>query len=306
MKRAIRFFGTVFGVAVLGCLALAGWAVWFAGAFDGPVARQLRTSSVYAAPGIRLDQAAAERVVGNRRLVVGFLEPGADLAAACSGLGNAADGTLALMLSRDGDDYKKYGCSRLPGDDADAFGKSFVSEQLIGNGVDGFTDRPLDALKVAVVNYDLLVKTGTVPDGARTVSPSLPRYLVAVAAVTAVLLGAAALYLTGRRAARTAVARRERRDAAADAHAELAAAAAVLAQQIIDLDTRYARGTRTAESSFARGYRRLVADYTALLPALAEHGADVPALTRRVEEMLRRSRNLATAQPRRAAARTSR
>lgn len=305
MKRAIRFFGSAFGVAVLGCLALAGWAVWSAGAFDGPVARQLRTSPVYAAPGIPLDQAAAERVVGNRRLVVAFLEPGSDLSATCASLGNAADGTLALMLSRDGDDYEKYGCSRLPGDDAGTFGKSFVSEQLIGNGVDGFTARPLDALKVAVVNYDLLVKAGTVPDGARTVSPSLPRYLVAVAAVTAVLLGAAALYLAGHRAARTAVARRERRDAEADAHAELAAAAAVLAQEIIDLDARYARATPAAESGFTRGYRRLVADYTALLPQLAEPGTDVPKLTRQLEEMLRRARNLAAARSRQAARRSA-
>ncbi|WP_329048846.1 hypothetical protein OG738_39875 [Amycolatopsis sp. NBC_01488] len=239
---------------------------------------------------------AAERV--NRRLVVAFLEPGTDLAGTCDGLGTAADGTLALMLCRDGDDFKRYGCSRLPGDDAGAFGKSFVSEQLIGNGVDGFTDRPLEALKVAVVNYDLLVKTGQVPDGARTVSPSLPRYLVAAAAVTAVVLGAAALYLAGRRAARTTLARRERRDAAADAHAGLAAATAVLAQQIIDLDTRYARESRSEKSGFARGYRRLVADYTALLPALGADHPDVPALTGRVEEMLRRSRKLATA-PRR-------
>lgn len=305
MRRSVRFFGTAFGVAVLGFLALAGWAVWSAGAFDGPVARQLRTSSVYAAPGIPLDQAAAERVVGNRRLVVAFLEPGTDLAAACAGLGNAADGTLALMLSRDGDDFKKYGSTRLPGDDADAFGKAFVSEQVIGDGVDGFTARPLDALKVVVVNYDLLVKTGQVPDGARTVSASLPRYLVAVAAVTAVVLGAGALYLAGRRAARTAVARRERRDAATDDHAELAAAAAALAQRIIDLDARYGRETRAVESSFAKSYRRLVTDYSALLRDLGRDGVDVPAQTHRLEELLKRAGKLAAAPNRRATGRKS-
>ena len=95
-----RFFGSAFGVAVLGCLVLAGWAVWSAGVFDSPVARQLRSASVYVAPGITLDQPAAERVIGNRRLVVGFFEPGADLSDACDSLGSAVDGTLAVMLSR--------------------------------------------------------------------------------------------------------------------------------------------------------------------------------------------------------------
>ena len=184
-----RFFGSAFGVAVLGCLVLAGWAVWSAGVFDSPVARQLRSASVYVAPGITLDQPAAERVIGNRRLVVGFFEPGADLSDACDSLGRAVDGTLAVMLSRDGNDYKKYSCSRLPGVDDENFGKAFVAESMIGTGIDGFTARPVDALKVMVVNYDLLVRTGAIPDGGRTVSPSLPRYLIATAAVAAVLLG---------------------------------------------------------------------------------------------------------------------
>ncbi|NBH08217.1 hypothetical protein, partial [Amycolatopsis sp. SID8362] len=181
-----RFFGSAFGVAVLGCLVLAGWALWSAGVFDGPMARQLRTSSVYAAPGVTIDQAAAERVIGNRRLVVAFLEPGADLSDECDSLSGAIDGTLGLLLSRDGDEYHKYGCSRLPGYDDENFGKAYVAESMIGNGIDGFVDRPADAMKVAVVNYDLLVRSGAIPDGGRTVSPSLPRYLVAAAAVLVV------------------------------------------------------------------------------------------------------------------------
>lgn len=285
-----RFFRSAFGIAVLGCLVLAGWAVWSGGIFDGPVARQLRTASVYTAPGVTLDQPAAERVIGNRRLVVAFLEPGADLSDACDSLGGAADGTLAVMLSRDGDDFKKYGCSRLPGGDDENFGKAFVAESMIGNGIDAFTDRPVDALKVMVVNYDLLVKSGAIPDGGRTVSPSLPRYLIAAIAVGAVLLGALALYLASRRAARTALARRERRDAEADARTELAAAAAVLAQQIIDLDRRYAR----EKGKFAQGYRTLVADYANLLPDLDR---DTPELRARVGKLLTRARKLAAQVP---------
>jgi hypothetical protein len=287
-----RFFGSAFGVAVLGCLVLSGWAVWSAGAFDSPVARQLRTSSVYAAPGIALDERAAERVVGNRRLVVAFLEPGAALSDACDSLSGAADGTLALMLSRDGDDYRKYGCSRLPGRDDENFGKAYVAESMIGNGLDAFTDRPVEALKVAVVNYDLLVRSGAIPDGGRTVSPSLPRYLVAAAAVVVVVLGSVVLYLAGRRSARAALARRDRRDADADARAELAAVAAVLAQQIIDLDRRFAR--EKGRTEFARGYRRLVSDYADLLPQLGE---ETPQLRARADQLLARARRLAAQVP---------
>jgi hypothetical protein len=283
-----RFFGSAFGIAVLGCLVLAGWAVWSAGVFDSPVARQLRSASVYVAPGVPLDQPAAERVIGNRRLVVAFLEPGADLSDACDSLGGAADGTLAVMLSHDGDDYEEYGCSRLPGGDDENFGKAFVAESMIGNGIDAFADRPVEALKVLVVNYDLLVRSGAIPDGGRTVSPSLPRYLVAAAAVGTVVLGSPALYLAARRAGRTSVARRERRDAEADERTELAAAAAVLAQEIIDLDKRYAR--QTGKSRFARDYRTLVSDYTNLLPDL---GRETPELRARVEKLLTRARTLA-------------
>ncbi|MCR6482437.1 hypothetical protein M8542_06390 [Amycolatopsis sp. OK19-0408] len=283
-----RFFGSAFGVAVLGCLVLAGWAVWSAGVFDAPVAQQLRTSSVYAAPGVAIDQAAAERVIGNRRLVVAFLEPGADLSDACDSLTGATDGTLGLLLSRDGDDYQKYGCSRLPGYDDENFGKAYVAESMIGNGLDGFTDRPVDALKVAVVNYDLLVRSGAIPDGGRTVSPSLPRYLIAAAAVLVVLLGSAGLYLAARRTARVALDRRERRDAEADERAELAAVAAVLAQQIIDLDRRFAR--EKGKTKFTRGYRHLVSDYASLLPQL---DGEPPQLRARADELLARARKLA-------------
>ncbi|MFJ9786703.1 hypothetical protein ACIRSS_44530 [Amycolatopsis sp. NPDC101161] len=284
-----RFFGSAFGVAVLGCLVLAGWAVWSAGVFDTPVARQLRSASVYVAPGVTLDQPAAERVIGNRRLVVAFLEPGADLGDACDSLGSAVDGTLAVMLSRDGDDYKKYSCSRLPGVDDENFGKAFVAESMIGTGIDGFAARPVDALKVMVVNYDLLVRTGSIPDGGRTVSPSLPRYLIATAAVAAVLLGSSGLYLAARRTGRVAVARKDRRETEADERTELAAAAAVLAQRIIDLDQRYAR--QKGRSKFAQGYRSLVTDYTKLLPDL---GQETPQLRARVEKLLTRARKLST------------
>jgi hypothetical protein len=286
---------TPFGLAVAACLILAGWALWSGGVLDGPIARQVRSSSVYAAPGAGLDQAAAERIIGNRRLVVVLLEPGSDdLRTACDAVRQAAKGTLVLVLSRAGDEYDNYGCALLPEVDGKNLGRAAVAETTIAAGVDGFADQPLQALKVVAVNYDGLVRAGVVPDGARTVSPSLPRYLVAAAALAAVVLGAAVLYVAGRRAGRLAADAAEQRTADTDARVELGAAAAVLAQQIIDLDTRYATGRK--RSAFDREYRRLSSDYTELLGELGD-GADPAALGSRIAALSGRCRELAGLAP---------
>ncbi|MEU8068145.1 MULTISPECIES: hypothetical protein [unclassified Micromonospora] len=279
-----RLIGTAFGRAALACLALAGWALWTGGILDGPVARQVRGSSVYAAPGVDLDRAAAERVIGNRRLVVLIMEPGADLREACADTERAAQGTLVLAMSRDGEDWDTYGCSRLGGD----LGRAVVTETTIGRGVDAFVDRPVEALKVIVLNYDRLVRAGLVPDGARTISPSLPRYLLAGGAVAGVVAGAAVLWFGGRRAGRLADARRAGRDARADERAALGAATAVLAQQIIDLDGR--------AGPVAPAYRRLAADYVGLLDEVSGLDGDAGAVRRlreRVEELSDRAAALA-------------
>ncbi|MEW2591141.1 hypothetical protein AB0893_12055 [Micromonospora aurantiaca] len=279
-----RLVGTAFGRATLACLALAGWALWTGGILDGPIARQVRGSSVYAAPGVDLDRAAAERVIGNRRLVVLIMEPGADLREACADTERAAQGTLVLAMSRDGEDWDTYGCSRLGGD----LGRAVVTETTIGRGADAFVDRPIEALKVIVLNYDRLVRAGLVPDGARTISPSLPRYLLAGGAVTGVVAGAAVLWLGGRRAGRLADARRAGRDARADERAALGAATAVLAQQIIDLDGH--------AGPAAPAHRRLAADYVGLLDEVSEVDDDAGAVRRlreRVEKLSRRAADLA-------------
>ncbi len=265
-----------FGLAVLACLILAGWALWTGGLFDNSIARVVRSSSVYAAPGTGLDRAAAEQAIGNRRLVVILLNPGADLASTCHGVGSAARGTLVLVLSRKSDGFDTYGCASFGGD----FGQSFVSEQLISQGIDGFADRPLAAVKVVAVNYDLLVKAGTVPDGARTISPSLPRYLVAIAALAAVLVGSAFVYLGGRRAGRVSAARQARLAAATDERSKAAAAVGVLAQRILDLDAK------PRSTAAERKFRRLAADYADLLQEAAT--IDPVALTGRVEALSKR------------------
>ncbi|MFY1651342.1 hypothetical protein ACN27J_10655 [Solwaraspora sp. WMMB762] len=312
MIRLTRFIGTPFGLATLACLALAGWALWSGGVLDGPIAREVRGSSVYAAPGVELDEPAAEQVIGNRRLVVLFLEPGADLRDGCRATERAADGTLVLALSREIDDegYDTYGCAWLPGRDDANFGRAAVAETTIGRGADQFPDEPVEAVKVMVVNYDLLVRADIVPDGARTISPSLPRFLVAAAAVAAVGVGAASIWLAARRAGRLADRRRARRQQLADSRSRLSAAAAVLGQQIIDLDRRYARAERGTASGkqdavggtgergdFIRRYRRLTMDYTDLLADIVAADRadrpDVDRLTERLEQLIGRGRELA-------------
>jgi hypothetical protein len=274
----VRRLLTPFGLAVIACLILAGWALWSGGILDGPIARQVRTSSVYAAPGTGLDQATAERVIGNRRLVVILMEPGTNLSSTCHDVGHAAKGTMAVVLSRKADGFNSYGCASFGG----GFGKSFVAEQMIAQGIDGFTARPLDAVKVIVVNYDLLVKAGSVPDGARTISPSLPRYLVAIAALVAVLGGSAAVHLGGRRAGKATAARQARREAVEDERTKASAAVGTLAQRILDLDGR------KRSASAERTFRRLAADYAALA---AEAGKLEPAaVTRRVAALDKQAR----------------
>jgi hypothetical protein len=289
VARLTRFLATPFGVAVIGLLVLAGWATWSAGIFDSPLARQVRVSSVYAAPGSDLDVVAAERVIGNRRLVVAFLDRGADFSEACDDVEDAAAGTLVMFFTVGDDELDHYGCSQFAGSDIDGenFGKAFVAENVIAQGADQFADRPLEAVKILAVNYDALVKSGTVPDGPRTIEPSFPRYLLAGAAVLAVLGGAATVFLFSRRLGRLAARRQGEDEAVSDARASLNAKAAVLAGQIIALDRR-----PTDES------RKLAADYAELATGLA---GDKPSdgLAARVETLTARARALtATAQPR--------
>ncbi|MFI7080294.1 hypothetical protein ACIBO1_23620 [Micromonospora sp. NPDC049903] len=292
-RGLVALVGSTFGWAVLACLVLAGWALWSGGILDGPIAREVRASSTYVAPGVDLDRPAAERVIGNRRLVVLVMVPGDDLRDACDQTRQAAKGTLVLAMRRDGDDWDTYGCSRIRQRDSKDFGRAMVAETVISRGVDSFVDQPVEALKVVVVNYDLLVRAGTVPDGARTISPSLPRYLLAGAAVGGVVAGAASLWIAGRRAGRLASQRRRRRDEQADERSSLSAAAAGLAQQIVDLDQRY--GQLSARST-GRGYARLVSDYTRLLGELSDAGAGdvtVRRLRERVDELATRATMLA-------------
>lgn len=291
MARLTRSLRTPFGFAVLALLVLAGWATWTAGVFDGPIARQVRSASVYVAPGIHLDQNAAAKVIGNRRLVVVFLDKDADLAEACDDTESAAAGTLMMLFKPGDDEFDHYGCAHFAGDDPDGenFGKAFVAETAAADGADQFVDRPLEAVKVVAVNYDSLVRAGIVPDGPRTIEPSAPRYLLAGAAVLAVIGGAIAVYVVGRRLGRLADRHRTAAEAAADTRESLNAKAAVLAQQIITLDRQTAKDE----------HRGLAADYAELAADLSAEHPD-PELADRIDALTERARNLS-----RTAARTT-
>lgn len=292
MSRVQKFLATPFGLATVALLVLAGWATWTAGIFDGAVARDVRTTSVYVAPGVDVDEAAAEKIIGNRRLVVAFMEPDADLSEGCDDLHSAADGTLAVLLSPGDGEFNSYGCTLFPGSDDENFGKAYVAESVIAGGADQFTDRPLEALRVIAVNYDGLVKAGIVPDGARTISPSLPRYLIALAAVAAVLGGALTVWVVGRRAGRLAAAHRAERDAAEDVRGSITAKAAVLAKHIIELDGRVSAKNKT----FQRKYRQLAADYAELAADLTD-GEVQPELREQVDALTVRARQLKMDKP---------
>jgi hypothetical protein len=277
----IRFFRGTFGVATVACLAFVVWALWTGGIFEGAMAREVRTSSVSVADGVELDEAAAERIIGNRRLVVILESPGADLSEGCDDVESAADGSLVLLLSQETDDFDTYGCALLPNRDDENFGKAFVAEQIIKQGIGEFHDRPLDAIKVIAVNYDLLVRAGTVPDGARELSPPLPRFLISGAAVVAVVLGAIGINLGARRAARLALRLQEERVAAGDARSRLTAGSAALAQQIIDLDARHANDKR---------YLKIISAYVRLLDDIPKASTEDEylALADRVDTLSRR------------------
>jgi hypothetical protein len=283
----VRRLATPFGAATLALLVLAGWAAWTAGIFDGPLARDVRTSSVYAAPGIELDRAAAERVIGNRRLVLAFLDRDADLEEACDDTSDAAAGTLVILFKPAADEFEHYGCAQFPDDDYDGenFGKAFAAETVAPQGADQFLHRPLEAVKVVALNYDTLVKAGTVPDGARTIEPSAPRYLLAAVAVLAVIGGAVTVFLAGRRIGRLAARHQATSEAEADARAARGVKAAALARQIIDLDRRAAKND---------DYRQLAADYARLAADLTADDPDSD-LDERLERLSERARELTRA-----------
>ncbi|WP_051266442.1 hypothetical protein [Nakamurella lactea] len=258
---------------LVGCVLLAGWSLWTGGIFDSHVASTIRSSSVYADTSYQLDTAAAQRVIGNRRLAAVFLDTTDDEVAAqtCKDLKSAADGVLVVIVYSGDDGLQNYGCSLLPGaDDDDGFGKAFVAESVIATGISGFADHPLDAVKTMAVKYDALANAGIVPQQARVIQASAPRYLLALIALVAVVGGAAVIYAVSRRAGRAVA---DATDISIGKHDDLVdvnATMAGIAGTILQVDGRFAAPADQPSSWFTR-YRRLAADYATLAADVTDH-----------------------------------
>ncbi|GAA1190509.1 hypothetical protein [Prauserella alba] len=287
-------FKKPFTLAVLVAVALAGWAAVSGGLFDGAVASTLRSSSVYSAADYDVDRAEAERVIGNRKLTVGFLSPGEDAGEVCDDVAGAADGTLFVAMTREGGDWSTYGCSHH----TDEIGQAMVAESVIARGTGVFVDRPIETLKVMVVNFDQLVRSGHVPDGPRTIDPPLPRYLLAGALLAAVAAGSAVAYAVARAVGRRAAARRIEAETGDDARSVLNAETGAVSRTIIDLDKAYARaarGSAAPQRNFVTGYRRLIDEYVAFTREVAAAGEDdLDPLVERARELHRKATRLET------------
>lgn len=283
---------------LLACAVLGIWSLLAAHPFEGAMASDLRTSSVYADASFGLDTTAAERAIGNRRLAVAFLnvdDDGSQASQACKDLKSAADGVLLVVIYRDGDALANYGCSYLPGSE-DEFGKAFVAETKIASGIAGFAAQPLDAVKIMATTYDKLADADVVPKQARVIQVPAPRYLLAFIAFGAVIGGAALIYFLARRAGRAVSDERDEQVERHDDTVALNARLAGIAADILTMDERYAalrtkygghRPTTTADRTFDVKYRKAAGDYAELAARAAAVGTHpVPVdLPERVERL---------------------
>ncbi|MEJ7650152.1 MAG: hypothetical protein WKF57_14140 [Nakamurella sp.] len=224
---------------VVALLAIGGWALVTGGVFDSPVAHTVRSASIWSDPAVGLDDAAARQVIGDRRLVIVVRAANATPSArdACRDLDAAAEGTVVVILTAEADDWATYGCQYLFDSDDD-LGRAAVIEERVSTGVGAFPGRPLDAVRTIVVNYDLLVAFDRIPGDARTFRPSLPRYVLAGAALAAVVFGAVGIWWAARRAGRSLGATAAVDQVDSDHRAVLSTAMTAIAHGLLRVDSR--------------------------------------------------------------------
>ncbi|MFV0533897.1 MAG: hypothetical protein ACK5MR_09610 [Cumulibacter sp.] len=261
-------------------LGVAALCLWGAGTFDSKINAELRVSNLYAADGVDIDEAEAERDIGNRQLVVAMLdspldEQGGDI---CDDAKSVADGAVVVII---GSDMSTYGCALIAGYDDEELGKAFVIESRIGLGLDGLADSPQDAVKAVVVNFDQLVDAGLAPQDARSIDPPFARYILATIALSVILLGATVIFWRGRLLAKWQADAIERRARARGKLAERDSALAAAGVQILALDERYQRVVATAENkrsaadrTFMRRYADQLRTYTRLNAEATDHEPD--------------------------------
>lgn len=277
-------------------LGLIATCLWGAGVFDSEIKRDVRVSNVYVEDGVEIDEQQAEKDVGNRQLVLIYLdgelgERGSEI---CDEVESVAAGSVVVILD---DQLERYGCALIPGYDDENFGKAYVAESQIGLGVASLRDQPQESAKAMASNFDTLVAADIASQEARSIDPPFARFIIAGIALAMVVLGALLTFLRGRRVAGLQADAIERRSAARGRLAERDAALASSGTRILTLDERYRELSRidnkrlsSRKKRYVRLYVAALQQYTELNAAATDHSPDDDEL----QEQLDSIRDLAT------------
>lgn len=286
---------TLFGLM----LALAVACLWGAGIFDSAIEKDVRVSNVYVEDGVAVDEHAVEEVVGNRHLVIVYLdgELGERGGEVCDDVESVAEGSIVAIVDESLD---MYGCALIPGRDDENLGKAYVAESVLGYGVEALERDPQEAAKVMVSNFDTLIAAGLAPQEARAIDPPFSRFIIAGIAIALVVLGALVMHLRGRRVAHLQAEALERRAAARGRLAERDTALASAGTRILELDEKYrqtkALGKKDISSQdtrFMLEYGRAITKYTELNARAIDHEPDEAELQEQLDEIEKLSRTLA-------------
>lgn len=277
-------------------LGLGLTSLWGAGVFDSEIAQDVRVSNVYVDDGVDLDEQQAEKIVGNRHLVIVYVAGKLNGPAICDDLQSVADGSIVMIVDQE---LHSYGCALLPGRDEENFGKAYVAETTMRYGIRTLADDPLAATKAMVSNFDTLVTAGIAPQEARAITPPLSRFIIAGIALGTVVLAALTSHLRSRRLAHLQADALERRATARGRLAERDTALASAGTRILALDEKYRdtssipeKDLTAAKTRFLRDYARAIATYTDLNARVTDHDPDDDELEAQLDEIALLNRTL--------------
>lgn len=253
-------------------LGLVATCLWGAGVFDSPIKEDIRVSNVYVEDGVDVDEQEAEKIVGNRHLVIIYLdgplgERGGEV---CDDVTPVAEGSIVAIVD---DELDMYGCALIPGRDDENFGKAYVTESVIRYGTGALVDAPQEAAKVMAANFDRLVAAGLAPQEARAIDPPFSRYIIAGIALGVLVLGALVTHLRGRRVAHLQADALERRAAVRGRLAERDSALAAAGVRILELDERYRQVQATEKRDLSSRDARFMLQYAKAITAYTELNA---------------------------------
>lgn len=267
IKRSAR---TSNAVAATLCLILVGLSLYLAGIFDSKINKTIRESPVYAEPGSRIDADAAERIVGNRQLILIYLatdlgDRGSDI---CEDAEKVANGNLVVII---GDDLDTYGCALIPDRDGDKSGNAFVAESAIDDGLTYLDDDINETPKTMVATFDRLVVRGLLPKESRSITPAFSRLALAGITLGGLAVCGLALYVNGRRVGTIVAGRESERRRIAGRTAERDVLLASIASQILEADpkrdkvaSRLKHGKSSSDLLFMKRYDSVIEGYREL------------------------------------------